>query len=128
MAMLTDYQWFALQQSWPVLVMLPPVALLYYVADRRHDRVSRGLAASPALLLLLAYGYALAVAPLAGPLAAGGWIGPFWFLLALFLVAEGYCLARFNGNGWTHALQLLLVPAAVLVWILGTMTINQRWL
>ncbi len=126
--MLTDYQWFALRQVWPVLVMLPPVAVLYYVAGRRGDRLRRSLAASPPLLLLLAYAYALGVAPRAGDLGAGDRIGPFWFLLALFVVAEGYCLARFNGNGWTHALQLLLVPGAVLVWILGTMTINQRWL
>ena len=126
--MLTDYQWFALQQAWPVLVMLPPVAALYYFAGQPRHPARRRLAASPPLFLLAAYGYALAVAPRAGPLRAGDWIGPFWFLLVLFLVAEGYCLARFDGNGWTHALQLLLVPAAVLVWVLGTMTITQRWL
>lgn len=125
--MLTDYQLFSLAQSWPVLAVIPFVVALYYLAGSPRHPGRRRLAAAPGVILLAAYGYALAVAPYAGPGQSGGWLGPFWFLLTLFIVAEAYCLARFDGIGWAHGLQLLLIPAGLLVWLLGTMTITHEW-
>jgi len=86
------------------------------------------MVAAHGVLLLVAFGYAVAVSPAIDHENWRQWIWPFWCLLVLFLFAVVYTFAQYEGNRWVHLVQLLVLPSGFLIWLVGTMTITHDWL
>lgn len=126
--MLTDYQIFAIGQIWPVLFVPLVVSAVYWFSANNISIGKRLLVAVPGMLLLVAFGYAVAVSPGTGHGNWQKWIWPFWILLGFSLMATVYTFAGFKGNRWVHLTQLLLLPSGFLIWLVGTMTITHDWL
>lgn len=116
---MTDYQLFALGEIWPALLVPLLTSITYYSLSPESRFGRRLLDAVPGILLVLAFAYAVAVSPYSTYENAQSWIWPFWMLLGLFVVAVVHTLLRFRGNRWIHVVQLLLLPSAFLLWLVG---------
>lgn len=125
---MTDYQLFALGEIWPALLVPLLTSITYYSLSPESRFGRRMLDAAHGILLVFAFAYAVAVSPYSTYQNAQSWIWPFWMLLGLFVVAVVHTLLRFRGNHWIHVVQLLLLPSAFLLWLVGTMTITHDWL
>jgi hypothetical protein len=120
------YQIFAIGQAGLVLLVPAAVSLGYYFSSRTHYH--RLLWSGHGVILLLAFAYAIAISPWS---ANGNWtfaVWPYWVLLGLFVVSVIYSLIWFQGHRAVHLLQLVLLPSAVWIWFIGTMTITHDWI
>jgi hypothetical protein len=127
-AMPTGYQIFAINQAGLVLLVPTAVSVCYYMSARTYPTAQRLLWAAHGVLLLIAFAYAVAVSPWSDHGRWGVLIWPFWILLGLFVVALAYSVIWFQGNRAVHFLQLLQVPSAAFIWLIGTMVITHDWI
>jgi len=107
-----------------VLLAVPLVTTMaYFVLSKDPSIRRRTLAASHGAILLMAVGYAFAASHWStfGNSDAYSW--PFFLLLLLFLAAVGYGFFAFKGTRIVHVLQLVQLPAAFWLAVIGGMTI-----
>lgn len=125
---MTRYQLFALSQMWIPMLAAAAISFVYFLAAEAESLGRRIFAAAHGLLVVSAALYAIAV----GPWSEGWWTGysvPFLAVFAVAGISLVYSLLQFSGwRAAIHALQLLLLPSAVWIWFIGTMTITHDWL
>lgn len=95
----------------------------YFVLSKDPSMGRRALAASHGVVLLAAVGYAFVASHWSTLETADMYSSPFFLLLFLFLVAVGYGLFAFRGSRIVHVLQLLQLPSAYWLALIGGMAI-----
>ena len=124
--MLTEYQQFALTMASPVFLILVAVFVVYLIVSRGASLKRRFETAAHTLLLILASVYTILVAPYSGRLT-GLWVLPFGLLLLAFLVSLIYSFTHFEGSPYVHLCQLIELPCAAYLFLIGLMTISHDW-
>jgi hypothetical protein len=125
--MLSDYQYFALSQIGVFAFGALCAFALYFFASTARSILERLRGSAHGLWLGAAAAYAVAAAPFSSgsPFA---WLVPFWVLFAVFLASLIYGVFAFAGNRWVHLAQLVELPCAAFILLIGSMTIGHDWL
>jgi hypothetical protein len=100
---MTGEQLSSLSQIWFALPFPLLTGALYFGFSRSPMAKRLRLSAHSAFLLL-AYAYAVAVAPWTSSSAGFPCIWPFWLLLAAFLLSGAYAIVRCDGPRRLHLL------------------------
>ena len=95
----------------------------YFVLSKDPSMLRRLLAASHGVFLLMAIGYAFVASHWSTFDTWHIYAWPFYLLLLLFVVTVGYGLFAFRGSRIVHVLQLLQLPSAYWLAIIGGMAI-----
>ena len=125
--MLSEYQWFAMSQFGIYALGSLCAFLLYFGASKSPSAMQRLRTSAHGLWLLGAAGYAVLVAP-ASTGAVFAWLLPFWAMIVIFLASLIYGVFAFDGSRWVHLFQLVELPCAFVIWLVGSMTISHDWL
>jgi len=122
--LLSDYQRFALSQIGLAAIGATSAFLIYFIGSKASGLANRFRTSAHAALLLVASLYAVFVAPYSASLVFA-WLLPFWILMVIFVVSLIYGIAAFEGSRWIHAFQLIEIPCAFWILLVGTMTIGH---
>ena len=122
--MLSQYQAFALSHVAVFAIGVAGAFLIYFMASKAAALAQRMRTAAHGVWLLAAAAYPVLVAPfsISFPFA---WLLPFWILMVIFVASLIYGVAAFEGSRWTHLFQVVEIPCALLILLIGTMTIGH---
>jgi hypothetical protein len=122
--MLSQYQAFATSHVAPFAIGAVGAFLIYFMASKAAARAQRMRTSAHGIWLLAAAVYPVLVAPfsISSPFV---WLLPFWILMVIFVVSLIYGVAAFEGSRWVHLFQVVEAPCALLILLIGTMTIGH---
>lgn len=120
----SEYQLSTAHEAGWALIACLVTSLGYFAASHRTRMPLRIATASPGLIVLVAFGFALAVSPLTDARSVVAlWI--FNGLMLLALAADFAAIYAFEGKEWIHFLQLLFVPCLPWIWLVGGIAITH---
>ncbi len=116
---------FAIQQAGWVLVAPLLTAVGYFAASSAPRIGLRMITASAGLIVLLAFAFAVAVAPVTNSHSKFA----FWVFTGLMLAAvivDFAAIYAFEGIAWVHFLQMLFIPSVPWIWLVGIVVIGHE--
>ena len=123
--MLSEYQSKWVHEVWILGAVPLAISAIYVGVGRGNALWRRCVCAVPGFILCGALGYAIAVSPLTENVAWEPYYWSFLWMVLLYGVSVVMCLLVHRGPKPLHALQVIQLPFAFLVWLFGAQIISR---